>query len=65
MDAVGIWNQLGYFDGIMFTIWLGVLYYGKCWIDSKFKQWSRKNLIKKGVFLTPLDTYYIWKIDIK
>jgi hypothetical protein len=38
MDAVGIWNQLSYFDGIMFTIWLGVLYYGKCWIDSKFNK---------------------------
>ena len=28
---------LSYLDGILFTIWLGVLYYGKCWIDSKFK----------------------------
>ena len=27
-----------YLDGILFTIWLGILYYGKCWIDSKFKR---------------------------
>ena len=37
MDAIEIWNELGYLDGILFTIWLGILYYGKCWIDSKFK----------------------------
>ena len=37
MDAIEIWNQLGWMDGVLFTIWLGILYYGKCWIDSKFK----------------------------
>ncbi len=37
MDTIGMWNELGYLDGILFTIWLGILYYGKCWIDSKFK----------------------------
>jgi len=37
MDTIEIWNELGYLDGILFTIWLGILYYGKCWIDSKFK----------------------------
>ena len=37
MDAIEIWNELGYLDGILFTIWLAILYYGKCWIDSKFK----------------------------
>jgi hypothetical protein len=37
MDPIQVWNELGYIDGIMFTIWLGILYYGKCWIDSKFK----------------------------
>ena len=25
------------FDGIIITIWLGIMYYGKCWIDNKFK----------------------------
>ena len=38
MDTVSIWNQLGYLDGILFTVWLGILYYGKCWIDNKFKK---------------------------
>ena len=38
MDIVEIWNSIGYFDGILFTIWLGILYYGKCWIDSRFKK---------------------------
>jgi len=37
MDAIEVWNYLGWMDGILFTIWLGILYYGKCWIDSKFK----------------------------
>ena len=32
---IKIWNSIGYFDGIF--IWLGILYYGKCWIDSRFK----------------------------
>ncbi len=29
--------DLSYLEGILFTVWLGILYYGKCWIDSKFK----------------------------
>lgn len=37
MDPVEAWNSLSYFDGVLFTIWLGILYTGKCWIDSKFK----------------------------
>ncbi len=37
MDPVGAWNSLTYVDGVLFTFWLGVLYYGKCWIDNKFK----------------------------
>ena len=27
------WNELTYFDGILFTIWLGILYIGKKQID--------------------------------
>ena len=38
MDPIGAWNSLDYVDGIMFTTWLGVLYYGKCWIDNRFKE---------------------------
>ena len=37
MDVLTAWEELSYFDGILFTVWLGILYYGKCWIDSKFK----------------------------
>ena len=32
------WNDLSYIEGILFTFWLFVLYYGKVWIDSKFKR---------------------------
>jgi hypothetical protein len=32
------WNELTYFEGILFTIWLFILYYGKCWIDERFKK---------------------------
>lgn len=38
MDPVSAWMELSYLDGIMFTVWLGILYYGKCWIDSRFKE---------------------------
>ena len=37
MDPVNAWMELSYLDGLMFTVWLGILYYGKCWIDSRFK----------------------------
>jgi|8_EtaG_2_1085327.scaffolds.fasta_scaffold20612_7 hypothetical protein len=32
------WNDLSYIEGVLFTVWLFILYYGKVWIDSKFKQ---------------------------
>ena len=34
---VGILNSLGYFEVIEISIWLGIMYFGKCWIYSKFK----------------------------
>ena len=34
---VGILNSLGYIEVIEITIWLAVVYYGKCWIESKFR----------------------------
>ena len=37
MNFLDAWNQLSYFDGVIFTIWIGLVYYGKCWIDYKFK----------------------------
>ena len=33
---VGVLNSLGYIEVIEISIWLGVMYYGKCWIDSYF-----------------------------
>jgi hypothetical protein len=33
---VGILNELGYFEVIEISIWLGIMYYGKCWIDHWF-----------------------------
>ena len=39
MEDIGsIWNELSYIDGILLTLWLGMLYYGKCWIDNHFKE---------------------------
>ena len=34
---VGALNSLGYIEVIEISIWLGFMYYGKCWIDYKFK----------------------------
>ena len=38
MDPVAAWVELNYLDGLLFTVWLGILYYGKCFIDSQFKE---------------------------
>tara|TARA_R110002096_G_scaffold260374_2_gene453649 strand:+ start:314 stop:454 length:141 start_codon:yes stop_codon:yes gene_type:complete len=37
-EAISVWHGLSYLDGILFTIWLGVLYYGKGWIDFQFQK---------------------------
>ena len=37
MDIISLWNAFGYLEGILVTIWIGMMYYGKCWIDSKFQ----------------------------
>ncbi len=34
---IGILNELGYFEVIEISIWLGVMYFGKCWVDNYFK----------------------------
>jgi hypothetical protein len=41
MDPVSAWESLTYFDGIMFSIWLGILYFGKGWIDDYW--WRKKD----------------------
>lgn len=42
MELGSIWNELSYLDGLLFTIWIGILYYGKCRIDHHFdnKDWK-------------------------
>ena len=43
MDVISIWDELSYLDGILFTIWLGILYFGKCYIDNYFKDEHKKD----------------------
>ena len=38
MNFLDIWNELTYADGMMFSIWVGTIYYSKCWIDHHFKK---------------------------
>jgi hypothetical protein len=47
MDVISIWDELSYLDGILFTIWLGIMYFGKCYIDNYFKDKSEKCCSKK------------------
>ena len=42
MDFLTIWNDLSYTDGIMFSVWLGVMYYYKSWVDHRFKAANKK-----------------------
>ena len=44
MDLVNAWNELSYFDGILFTVWLGILYVGKKKIDKWLDQMVNKRL---------------------
>jgi hypothetical protein len=37
MDVLDIWNDLGYIEGFLFSFWIGIMYWGKCWIDARFK----------------------------
>jgi len=37
IDTIDIWNELSYFDGILFSLWLGMMYWMKNWIDDKFR----------------------------
>ena len=44
---VGILNELGYIEVIEISIWLGIMYFGKCWVDNYFKGKSEKCCTKK------------------
>ena len=41
---IGILNSLGYIEVIEISIWLGIMYYGKGWIDNKFKLENTVNI---------------------
>jgi hypothetical protein len=43
---VGILNNLGYFEVIEISIWLGLMYFGKCWIDGIAQMKSLKDIEK-------------------
>ena len=44
MDLVNAWNEVSYFDGVLFTVWLGILYVGKKKIDKWLDQMDNKKL---------------------
>ena len=44
---IGILNSLGYIEVIEISIWLGLMYFGKCWIDNYFKDKPKKGRIQK------------------
>ena len=44
---IGILNELGYVEVIEISIWLGLMYFGKCWVDNYFKDKSEKCCSKK------------------
>ena len=46
MDAANLWYELSYLDGILFTIWVGIIYIGKKAIDKN--DITFKNCVKKS-----------------
>ena len=40
-DFAGIWNDLSYWDGLIFSLYLGVMYWCKQWIDDYW--WRKKD----------------------
>ena len=34
---IGVLTELGYIEVIEISIWIGVMDYGKCWVDGRFK----------------------------
>ena len=39
---IGILNNLGYIEVIEVSIWLGIIYFGKCWLADYFRGKSTK-----------------------
>ena len=38
MNMLDAWNALSWFDGVLFSVWLAAMYYGKCWVDHRFRK---------------------------
>jgi len=38
MDAANLWYELSYLDGILFTVWIGIIYTFKKAIDKWFEE---------------------------
>ena len=41
MDLTGLWNDLSYWDGLIFSLYIGVMYWCKQWIDDYW--WRKKD----------------------
>ena len=41
MDFAGLWNDLSYTDGLIFSLYIGVMYWSKQWIDDYW--WRKKD----------------------
>ena len=62
---IGILNSLGYIEVIEISIWLGVMYYGKCWIDSKFKQeYKMYGFIAAIIIVIALGYWLFWGEEV-
>ena len=42
------WNGLSYVEGVLFTFWLFILYYGKVWIDNRFEKKDVLDVVLNG-----------------
>ena len=40
---IDVVNNLGYLEVIEISIWLGLMYFGKCWVDNYFKDKPKKD----------------------
>ena len=58
---IDVVNNLGYLEVIEISLWLGLMYFGKCWIDSKFKQeYKMYGLIAALIVVVALGYWLFW-----
>ena len=60
MDPVNAWESLSYFDGILFTVWLGLSH------DSLYNHYKTNFAMMQhhGYSLTELDNMVPWEREI-